>query len=381
MTTKADNASGTAQSHPHLAALDGMRGVAALWVVIFHVPWASHLGRLALLRNGYLAVDLFFILSGFVIARAYGHRLRDGDEVAVFLWRRFFRLYPVHIAALAALVGLEVLKLVLAQRGLVSAVPPFTGPNTVPALAANLVLAQGWLGLPGTTWNAPAWSTSVEVAAYGLFALAAWSGLTRRTPILVAVALLGLGEDALLAIAWGTLDLPGLPGLLRGLGGFGVGVLIERLSASNRISGRIADAQLPLVAGFLAIAATGGAFLALAPVLFALLVASLHAEAGSLQRPLSAPLAQTLGRISYPLYLLHFPIFLTTDIVVKRLIGPGLAEDPWLGDALVVGLLGLLGVFSWAVHRYIEEPARRFGARNPPLRFGGRPRAPAQAAA
>src|ERR1700722_3197255 len=75
------------------SALDGLRGVAAISIVVFH--YSQNLGW-ELLPNAYLAVDFFFMLSGFVIAHAYEARLRSGQTVAEFMQRRLIRLYPLY---------------------------------------------------------------------------------------------------------------------------------------------------------------------------------------------------------------------------------------------------------------------------------------------
>ena len=77
---------------PHFAALDSIRGIAALSVVLFHIGWRDIVGDLSYARNSYLMVDLFFVLSGFVIFYAYGARLKSIPDVSRFMWLRFWRL-------------------------------------------------------------------------------------------------------------------------------------------------------------------------------------------------------------------------------------------------------------------------------------------------
>lgn len=355
---------------PHVLALDGLRGVAAVWVVLFHLPWPSHFRTAALVQGGYLAVDLFFILSGFVIARAYGARLDSGRAVGLFLWRRCFRIYPLYAVALAVLVLQQALKLGL-EAGYPGIGPAaFDGPNSLTALAANVVLAQGWLCFATATWNTPSWSTSVEIAAYGLFAAARWAGLIRSTRTLVLAALLGLSCVAGLALVHGTLDLIGLPGLIRGLAGFATGVLVERLASAGQLPPGLARLQFPVLAAFLLVAMLGGPAVALAPPLCAVLVASLDRDRGPLARVLSGAWAQHLARLSYALYIVHFPVLAVIKAVLKRAEEAGGGLTPWQGDALACGVLVLLWGLSWLACRTIEEPARRWGAAHMPGRRG-----------
>ena len=88
-------------------AVDGLRGIAALLVVFLHVEWPSHIASTTFIRNGYLAVDLFFILSGLVITANYGTRIVSVSDARRFMTLRFFRLYPLHFAMLAAFLVLE----------------------------------------------------------------------------------------------------------------------------------------------------------------------------------------------------------------------------------------------------------------------------------
>src|SRR6266513_2571664 len=90
--------------------LDSWRGIAACLVALFHLDAYSHLYGVPFLRNSWLFVDFFFVLSGFVIAANYQQRLRDGFGIGRFLFLRLGRLYPLHFAMLALFVGCELLK-------------------------------------------------------------------------------------------------------------------------------------------------------------------------------------------------------------------------------------------------------------------------------
>src|SRR5882757_8389119 len=96
-------------------ALDGLRGLAALAVVLYHVRWDNHLTGIASIRHGFLFVDLCFMLSGFVLSAAYSESLTDTRAFIEFITLRFFRLYPVHLVVLLGLIGIETMKLMSAQ--------------------------------------------------------------------------------------------------------------------------------------------------------------------------------------------------------------------------------------------------------------------------
>ena len=102
---------GSAYARPRLDALTGVRGLAAWWVVFFHfreylVPYVPS-SALAVMAHGNLAVDLFFVLSGFVIYYTYAGHLGSRSEIRLFFIKRVARIYPLHLLTLLAYVGLS----------------------------------------------------------------------------------------------------------------------------------------------------------------------------------------------------------------------------------------------------------------------------------
>src|SRR5215469_3779684 len=210
-------------------ALDGWRGLAALLVALYHSPFYGHLYAVPLVRHAYLFVDLFFVLSGFVISHAYADRLAVGKAVAVFLIRRFGRLWPLHAAVLAAFVGIEAFKYFSARHGLALNHAPFTGNHGIDAIFANIGLVHSLGIYDHLTWNGPSWSISVEFWTYAAFAvvIALWPGrsLSIAAAIVVGapIAILALSRNT--PIADVTYDF----GMLRCLFGFFLGHLAHRL--------------------------------------------------------------------------------------------------------------------------------------------------------
>jgi len=162
-----------------LPSLTSLRGVAALWVVLFHYsvvyfPSLNSSGYSSLVGKGYLAVDMFFMLSGFVMTHVYHQAFLQsiGDNYRGFLVARIARLYPLHVLVLTLFVVVA-----LTARGVDCAVTgvfngiPLTGPRSFTAFIANLFMLQG-LNAGQLSWNYPAWSISVEFIAYLLFPFA-----------------------------------------------------------------------------------------------------------------------------------------------------------------------------------------------------------------
>ncbi|MEJ2887928.1 acyltransferase family protein [Actinomycetospora aeridis] len=190
---------------PVLHAMTGLRAVAAAWVLLGHFRFTMFdlvpITRIAepVLAGGYLGVEIFFVLSGFIISHNYAEHFRQKGRSAypAFLWARFARIYPVHLATFLA-AGLLVAGAVALGRDVPSA-QHFTAGSFV----GNLVLLQAWPGV--TPWNGPAWSVSCEIAAYAAFPLLALAvvRLHRRTALAAGAALLAAEVATLLALGAG----------------------------------------------------------------------------------------------------------------------------------------------------------------------------------
>jgi peptidoglycan/LPS O-acetylase OafA/YrhL len=346
----------------HLAALTGIRGLAAWGVVFYHVR-LSLSGLLpapviAALGKGYLAVDLFFVLSGFVIWYNYAARIRDGGwgEAKLFLWRRFARVWPLHGAVLGGFVAFVLL---LGATGRDSSGYPWA------ELPLHLILVQNWGFLPALAWNQPAWSISTEFAAYLLFpaVVAAW-----RWERLPSWALLGIA--ALLAaslhalFAWqGEVTLGGRIeqlGLWRCLAGFAMGMVLcllwQRWQGSRQaaLSAGLACALLLALAGVLALPET-----MFVPAAFFTGLLALALGQGAIARLFGGKVLTYLGEISYSTYLTHFGLF----IVFKLLFVDASLQ---LGWGQLAGFLALVLAASALLYHGLEKPAQRWLNRHPP---------------
>ncbi len=166
-------------SAEQLPSLTSLRGIAALWVVLYHYT-AQYLPNLdtsnytQVIGKGYLAVDMFFMLSGFVMTHVYHHAFSKSitDNYKGFLVARFARLYPLHIFILLLFVATAASANFAANATTgVSHTIPAEGPRSFTALFANIFMVQG-LEAGKLSWNYPAWSISVEFIAYLAFPFA-----------------------------------------------------------------------------------------------------------------------------------------------------------------------------------------------------------------
>jgi peptidoglycan/LPS O-acetylase OafA/YrhL len=295
----------TGTSH-RFEALDGWRGIAALAIAFYHLPIAHPLREMSGWKNMELFVDLFFVLSGFVIMHAWGAKLVSAHDGRSFMIRRFWRVWPLHIVVLAGFVLAEVAEFFAARfLNLGFGEAPFSGPTSLTALFSNVVLMQA-LNLHGTTtWNGPAWSISVEFWTYALFALAML--FTRgRTFTLVLIAAAGFAVVAWLSpiFLFATHDF----GMARAVYGFFTGAVVYRLVTANverPVSG--SAGELFVVAGMLAyLAATGlDASSLFAPLVFGALVLVFANGRGVVTGMLLSRPVQALGLWSYSIYLVH----------------------------------------------------------------------------
>src|SRR5262249_14810264 len=133
-----------AESVNRFCALDALRGICALLVVIFHIEvigkiYAGSFHAVPFFENAFLFVDFFFVLSGFIITHGYFTKISNKEELGSFLIRRFGRVYPLHFLFLMAFVCLELWSF---ARGLRTGNNPFHESYSVPSLFTNIFLIQ-----------------------------------------------------------------------------------------------------------------------------------------------------------------------------------------------------------------------------------------------
>ena len=296
-----------------IRAFTGLRGCAAILVMLYHFTLNMPAGTVPLrqfLLNGYLWVDLFFVLSGFVMAYSQSAMFRRGSSLQQykrFLLSRIARIYPLYFVVLIESACL------LAWRA-----PHLKLHDLGRTLILNVFMVQAW-GLAPSMEGA-AWSISTEWGAYLLF------------PILLVLTVLGsrrlawiTGASALLAIFWlalspGPFGLPGqarggpldiyssetIAPLLRCVAEFSLGLL------AYRVSRHVAETEqfwsVPVSTGVMAatvFAMCWPGFDALIVVLFTALLVTMAPRPGRLGRALGASAPYALGQWSYSIYLIH----------------------------------------------------------------------------
>ena len=373
-------------------SLESLRGIAALLVAAYHAAWVHPLYTVGVVRNGYLMVDFFFVLSGFVICHSYGRKIRDGLEFLRFILLRLGRLYPLHLATLLFFLALEFLKFLKNHYGGHVGLHPAFAENDGLAFLLNLALLQSVGILKNSTFNAPSWSIGVEFWTYILFALVCLylgSGIRR---VAAACLLVTASFAALMLFGQHSLSVDNHYALARCILGFFIGVLTHEVFSrrSDRTTTRarnptlvgIAQVAVVLViVGFLSASLRRVMTDYLALPLFAATVLLFATDAKTvLSRLLNTRALAYLGRTSYSIYMVHFGVMtivlnVMLALVHKRTlnIDHELAPDagPLVGLLVLAGYLGLVVWISGYTFRWIEAPfrektkamvARRFGS-------------------
>ena len=349
-------------------------------VCFLYWPDLSRAAAPSLVAKGYLGVEPFFVLSGFILSHVYLTSFGEGRfHYGRFLWARLARIYPMHLATLAG-VGLLVVGASIAGFALEHPIA------VLGALPANLTLTHAWGLAPMSAWNHPSWSLSAEWFAYltfPAFAYLAWR--LRERPFLAAAGavafLFGLYAVFQKLAGFSLTQATYLWGALRIVPCFACGCaayLVWRSGALKSralaVAGVVASAALALLsAGFgLPDACTVACFGALMVCLAGL------ASTGS--RLLSGPIGVYLGEISFAVYMVCIPWELVFVNGAQKVLGLG--DDPL---PLVVWLVFAAGVVPVAAiaHHLVERPARDAMRRwsDSGFRVGGfRPGLPVRAA-
>lgn len=363
----------------HYAILDGLRGVAALMVVIYHIfegyAFAGG-GIIESLNHGYLAVDFFFILSGFVVGYAYDDRLGKSMKTKDFLKRRLIRLHPMVI--MGAVLG--------AATFCIQGSTQWDGTEiSISLVMLSMLCAMLFIpAIPGGCYeirgngemfplNGPSWSLFFEYIGNILYAL-----FVRRlsTKLLTAIVVsLGIGYTAFavfdasgygnMGVGWTLDSINFLGGMLRMLFPFSMGLLLSGNFKPFKVKGSfwLASSILIIIFAIPYIPSDGnicynGILEAVCVTLIFPILVRLGAS-GSTADHKSTAICNFLGRISYPLYMIHYPIMYLFYAWLIENKAPAFAKT-WqaaLGVYVTCIILALLCM------KLYDEPVREYLAK------------------
>lgn len=344
---------------PELRALTSLRGIAAMAVVLQHFAATFQqycAGNLpSPVPHGYMAVDFFFVLSGFIMCYTYleDFRERRMDAYAPFIGKRFGRIFPLHAFCVILILVFGALSTALLGRNL-----SYSSDNLGFDVLANLLMVQG-IGI-GRNLNGPSWSVSVEFIAYLLFPLLiAIVFRNRLLPWIVAfLAAAGLVYVASLDPRWSIVAIDPLSSTIRCLAGFSLGMIGYRLYTETRFGAVLGRTPVAVLLGL-------GAALALvlkadlvAAALFTPIVVAFAVNRGWPARLLGWGPLHFLGVISFSLYLVH-DAFRPYALALLRHLEPQPVGVP-LAFGLTLLCSALIIPFAWATYVAIERPGRSY---------------------
>ncbi|MDB5504153.1 MAG: hypothetical protein JWR89_4055 [Tardiphaga sp.] len=336
--------------------LDALRIIAACAVVVLHysdyvkdVP----VGRFMVDHTWHfnLFVDLFFVVSGFVIASQYLGRVGDSLSVGRFIWRRLARIYPLHLATLAFYV---VIALAL-HFGVAKTDNPARYPFS--DLPAQLLLLHAFDGAR-LTFNFPSWSLSAEMFCYVLFPLVAMI-VTRNKAVIVALVVLPALGNSLYAYLTGSgswADWINQGGAFRALPAFNLGIACylfrDRIARWPAIPGAVAA----LLAAFILFGSWLPEMLDLLAI-YAIAVLAIQCDCAGRGTLLTRFGLDRWSQLTYSCYMLHIPIATIVLTFGARYLAPNL---PGGRLALLPIAVVVLAIASQLSLRRFETPMRRY---------------------
>jgi peptidoglycan/LPS O-acetylase OafA/YrhL len=369
-------------------ALDSLRGICALVVALFHFQGSGFLSRAAIISNGWLFVDFFFVLSGFVISAAYLERLSSGFSAWRFMALRLGRIYPLHIFIIALMLIIELALIGWSSWEGVADRAAFSGHRAVSGLVYTAGLLNAFGLLDGLSWNGPSWSIGAEMWAYVLFAAIVTIAGRRALFMFLAVAALAAATLAQFSPNWlnTTFDF----GFVRCAYGFAIGSVIHGMidkvpRPTSAMAGTSAECLAIIGAVLAVVYCAEGAATMLAPLMFAITVWVFAGEGGAVSRFLQSAPFVMLGALSYSIYMNHellqgrfFDGLALTEhatginiIAKSKDGGEHLVTSPITSDLLTLLMMTALIAMSWLTYRFVEVPCREWVRRRIAPKTGG----------
>lgn len=336
--------------------LTSLRFFAALWVVLYtYIHELQGAVDIALFQKGYLGVDLFFILSGFILSHVYLEAFGEKRfDYGRFVLHRLARVYPLHLATLG-------FTLLLVAAAAMKGVQLDGNAANWAALPAHLTLTQAWGLAPTASFNHPSWSISAEWLAYLCFpAVAALAWPLRDRPVLAV----GLAAGFLIALNIVFYAVAGFPltqatfqwGALRIVPTFLFGTALYLAWRTGAVDNPPVARVGTLLGLMVAVAACFVGSDSLVIIALGLVVLSIGGLDRDREGFMSSKILVYLGEISFATYMIYVPwkwVYLKAADAVLKLDGAPLPFVWWF-----VGLLALVPL-SMLAHHLVELPFRR----------------------
>lgn len=340
-------------------ALDGLRGVAALMVVFYHysLPFFDPVGVFYdnfFVKTSYAFVDLFFVLSGFVIAANYLGSITDWNDLRQYLIKRFARLYPLLLFTVLIYMALKGYALYAGfsfdtpdygwSDYFIDIIEPLSFLNSTPLISTQAGM------------NPPSWSISAEMIAYVFFGLVILGFKGKRTPfvffIIASIAFILFKGRFMFASDFG---------FVRGVLGFSLGVIAydlvsRKMIFDTKVHEWIFFLLLPVIFYSIHSSSTELTNLLLCPLYFYGIIV-FSKEEGLLSKLLTRRIFQFLGKISYSVYLMHFIILWCFYQLAWNVIG--LEPSLFMGYSGISLVLLIVVLISYFTYSWIEVPGMK----------------------
>lgn len=353
---------------PHYVILDGLRGVAALMVLWYHIFEAFATSPLdQVFNHGYLAVDFFFLLSGFVLSYSYDEQIKT-LSIGSFIKKRIFRLHPMLL--IASVLGAVMVCVQSMFSAELSAVPVAVVLLSL-AMHIFLIPSSSAVDLRGYTemfpLNGPAWSLFFEYIGSLLYVLVL-RYLPKKVLMLLLLLLIGIQCYLVYTSEWGyvgsgwslSYDQGFVGGLLRVLSAITLGVLLARVCSPAKVKNSFAITSLVLIV-LLSMPRIGGGDamwlnatyeLVCIFLIFPALIYWGTSQVGVSPRLLSV--CKFLGALSYPLYIIHYP-FIYLYILWVKANNYTFVDSIWGALGLYVGVIAL----AYMLLQCYDKPVRK----------------------
>ena len=361
------------QNEDRFRALDSFRGLSALSVAVYHLRVMGSFTELEFFRHADALVAFFFVLSGFVLAHAYGSKITVNFKK--FFISRTFRLFPLHVFMLVVFIFLEVGKYIAHQKGMSFNNEPFTGKFAPSEIIPNLLLLQSWTSFTNSlSFNFPAWSISIEYYTYMIFAVTLGAAFARRKFLWAGISMLSFvliyidgdffTKESIRGLACffaGCLSYVAFVSMARTIKpGFWILTILEGLSLVFAAGFMMADIEQKVT---------------VVSLMFCVVVVLFAFDGGAFSQLLKARFFTFLGRLSYSIYLTHAAILFCTVsmfMVAKKILGVDLTVmidgirylntgNYWLNNLVAILVLAMVILVSAFTYKYIEVKGQEYG--------------------
>ncbi len=353
--------------------LDSFRGLAAIFVVVHHMHYVGSITELDFFKHSFWFVEFFFILSGFVLA--HGYAWKKNLPFRDYFIARTFRILPLHMFVLFAFIFLEVLKYILYKSGVHLTVLPFSGNNALSEILPNAFLLHAWIpSASSISFNAPAWSISIEYYMYMIFFVTL---LFRQKLKYVIWFVISLTFFILMLTGSEIAEF-----VLRGLSSFFAGALTylvyknieSSLEKIPRYFFIILEVMLLILVGYMISSNVEYKALVMS-LLFSLQVLIFAFEKGWVSSLLKQKPFLYFGKLSYSIYMIHVIIvfnilwvFIMIDKLFDTKLIPIIDNMPYVdlglplyNNILVLSIVAGVIFISGFTYKFIEQKGQSLG--------------------